>query len=251
MTPSACQGLQSCLEPWLVESRVLRHKLRPPKPKHCYSFTWPKTEYPKKEQEEEDNDRDSKNKSSANNGQLGVTDQNDKAYVHPHVKPSSSALGSKSLEMCTESLGSESSNEFFPLTSESHAIPRPKSREFAKKSARSDSFPPPLTSIRGSDGVVQVRRHREDGRLVIKAVTVASSNACFQAERVDGRLRLCWVKESPASVNFDLDDGEVAERVVEEHDENVHVDNDDGDDESDGKWAEDLGGNGENVGVKL
>ncbi|KVI09976.1 hypothetical protein Ccrd_011583 [Cynara cardunculus var. scolymus] len=32
-------------------------------------------------------------------------------------------------------------------------------------------FPPPLTTIRGADGTIRVKHHREGGRLVLKAVT--------------------------------------------------------------------------------
>ncbi|KAK4355528.1 hypothetical protein RND71_024499 [Anisodus tanguticus] len=125
-------------------------------------------------------------------------DAEDEVYVHPLVKPCS--LNTKSLEMCTESLGSETGNdisenieEFSPFLSERennfHGAQRSKCREFAKKFNRAASFPPPLSSMSGNEGV-QVRPHREGGRLVLNAVTITSCNSNFRAERANGRLKL-------------------------------------------------------------
>lgn len=131
-------------------------------------------------------------------------------YIHPLVKRSSSALSGKSLELCTETLGCETGtnvdddNVSFSTSSmssnsvESCRSPARKtsnSQQFSmhEKAITSPrrSFPPPLTSIgNSSDCNVQFRPHREGGRLVIKAIAVATSPTCFQAERVNGRLRL-------------------------------------------------------------
>ncbi|KAE9463888.1 hypothetical protein C3L33_04100, partial [Rhododendron williamsianum] len=125
--------------------------------------------------------------------------------------------------MCTESLGSEtgsdiseSSDEFPPFSPKiesSHSVGKLKSRdrEFARKLIPDRSFPPPLTTISGSDSV-QMRSHREGGRLVVKAVTVASSIV----DESDSRA--LW---------YYGDDGD-------------GVDDDDGDD---GMWVEGIGGN--------
>ncbi|XP_059660507.1 protein FANTASTIC FOUR 1-like [Cornus florida] len=315
-----CQGLQSCLEPRLVEPLVLRHKLSPPKSNSSQSFSWPQMpssmqlqpepqETPNHENDDNKNktneikndqskncdnnsgcgDGDSKNSS---NGDLGgwsfiqaltntspnckeVT-ESEKVYVHPLVKRSSSMLSNKSLEMCTESLGSEtgsdiseSSDEFTSFSSESQkfrAIQRLKSRQFAKKLNRRGSFPPPLSSISGSDSV-QVRPHREGGRLVIKAVAVSSCSSYFQAERVDGRLRISLLKECCVDSEEEEEEEEVGSDevvVVEEHDR-VHEDeaeaeadgeeeyfdgdddgdDDDDDDDDDGHDDDEDGGDGD------
>ncbi|KAL7226640.1 hypothetical protein ACSBR1_021687 [Camellia fascicularis] len=72
--------------------------------------------------------------------------------------------------MCTESLGSETgsdiserSDEFTSLSLKSentHLTERSKAEKFSKKLTSSASFPPPLTSISGSDNV-RVRPCRE------------------------------------------------------------------------------------------
>ncbi|KAJ8547522.1 hypothetical protein K7X08_011108 [Anisodus acutangulus] len=134
-------------------------------------------------------------------------DLEDEIYVHPLVK--SCSLNTKSLEMCTESLGSETGSdisesieEFCPFLSESetnfHGVQRSKCREFEKKFNRAASFPPPLTSMSGNEGV-QVRPHREGGRLVLKAVTITSCYYNFQVERANGRLRLSLLKHDECS----------------------------------------------------
>lgn len=176
-----------------------------------------------------------------------VTEKDDSVYVHPLVKKSSSKLSPKSLEMCTESLGSESGHEF--LTS----VAFDESTEFTprenclkmepKQLVRSKSFPPPLTSISCS-GNVQVRPHREGGRLVIKAVPVSANLSCFEAERGGGRLRLrllsggCLDEEerNDGAENWEGDDDDV---------EDGH---DDDDDEVDDCWGGDVEGNNVNVG---
>lgn len=170
--PSLSQGLQSCLEPLLLEPRVLMQQLTPPNP--LLSLPWPHKIL-----------------------DTSTTLAAEKPYVHPF---SNSFLSAKSLEMCTESLCSESGSgidEFPHLTTEGHRGQSPQPQRAAakpinkvKRGAGESSFPPPLTSISGSGGV-QVQTHREGGRLVIKAFTVSSSSSCrFQAERGNGRLRL-------------------------------------------------------------
>ncbi|KAJ9543215.1 hypothetical protein OSB04_022922 [Centaurea solstitialis] len=138
-------------------------------------------------------------------------------YVHPMVKRSSSALSSKSLEMCTEGLGSESGSdvsesgdEFCSISMEERerfrAVRMSRCcRSFDRKtrggSGGSGGFPPPLTSISGSDGTVKVRHHREGGRLVIKAVSVSNGGTNFKTERTNGRLKLSLLKD--CSVNYE------------------------------------------------
>ncbi|KAF5782456.1 putative The fantastic four family protein [Helianthus annuus] len=143
-------------------------------------------------------------------------DQNDTVYVHPMVKRSASALSTKSLEMCTESLGSEtgsdvseSGDEFCALSLEERerlrAIQRSKYRSFDRKIRRND-FPPPLNSISSSDGALKVRHHREGGRLVIKAESFSNCGTSFQAERINGRLKLSLLKG--CNVNYESEGDE-------------------------------------------
>lgn len=125
--------------------------------------------------------------------------------------------------MCTESLGSETGSDiseehysFFLSERESSDLPRrSKCREIGKKHNHISNFPPPLTSISRTNGV-QVRPHREGGRLILKAVTVSVPMSCFKAERADGRLRLSYTGAEAQDDEYDdnADDGN--KRLVSE-----------------------------------
>lgn len=199
-------GLQSCLEP-----RILMHKRDSTKPEICAE------------------------RKECINGDLGgggwsfiqalpspSADRNQTAeevYVHPTVKRSASYLNTTSLEMCTESLGSETGSdisieEFSSPLPEKESSPATVSEKcykyrevfsFSKKSNRTRNFPPPLTSISGGEGV-QVRPHREGGRLVITAVAVTLCSSFFQTERSDGRLRLSLRKTENEVLETEEDD---------------------------------------------
>ncbi|KAJ1697322.1 hypothetical protein LUZ63_005834 [Rhynchospora breviuscula] len=148
-------------------------------------------------------------------------------YVHPLTRRSS-LMSQKSLEICTESLGSETGSEFssdesnyFSSDSDSDESEfetfSNKKRLINKDSKKSSSmveskdlvavnyhcsggngggrtFPPPLPSIARRDGqpCVRMQQHRQDGRLVVQAVPVRS-NTYLHANRHEGRLRLCFI----------------------------------------------------------
>ncbi|KAK2648291.1 hypothetical protein Ddye_015780 [Dipteronia dyeriana] len=249
---SVCQGLQSCLEPRLIEPRVLRLKLAPPKSNFSPpipGFTLPDDLKIQSHAEEnntantENNDDDEDGcdvKSQTNVDVRGwsflqflsntsenkkeTTETREEAYVHPLVKQSASMLSEKSLEMCTESLGSETGSQVSENSDETTEFctatdPPPKPRE--RKMKRSVSFPPPLTSISGSNGV-QVRPHREGGRLVLEATVTTHSHTFFHAERSEGRLRLCILKDCSPNMDIDeLDDPEDAEQEEEEEEKEI------------------------------
>ncbi|KAA3463104.1 protein FANTASTIC FOUR 1-like [Gossypium australe] len=286
MFSSVCQGLQLCLEPRIVESHFLRLKLAPPTsfqdsietPTPC--FTNPSEPEPISYHNDYDdtdiNITDGNNNSdniSKQNADMGVwsflqslagpkdSTENNEVYVHPLVKSSASALSKESLEMCTESLGSETGSDISddinfgcyspskhrenlvtrrmscsrsfppPLTSisGSNMSYNPlKTRENLVmrrlNRSSSSSFPPPLTSISGSNGV-QVTSHREGGRLVLQAVNVPSCQTYFHVERSEGRLRLCLLKETTANTPiFDDKEEEEEREEVAEEDEVVEED---------------------------
>ncbi|CAK9147068.1 unnamed protein product [Ilex paraguariensis] len=329
MSASVYQGLQSCLEPRLVEPCVLRHKMSPPKSNFYQSTPWPQKPNVLRPEENKENSHNDNSSNSNNGGVDGESkskngdsggwsflqaltnksynfkegngpngNDTQKVYVHPLVKRSSSTLSPKSLEMCTESLGSEtgsdnseSMDQLSSLSLETEnfrGLQRSNSREFSKKLNRSGSFPPPLTSISGSDGV-RVRPYREGGRLVLKAVSVPSCNGHFQADRVNGRLRLSLLKDNSIDLDHDVVVAENSETVSnEDHDEEIEKstnfaeaeveekdydeddnddDDDDGDSDSDsdvgdgetedddddhgGYWGEDMEGNGGKVGGEV
>lgn len=115
-------------------------------------------------------------------------------YVHPLVKRRSNSLSIKSLEMCTESLGSETGSDI------SETIEESGNNNYSSKCGKKHTtnktvvahFPPPLTSING----LRVRPHREGDRLILKATTITAPKPCFKAERLDGRLRLSFWNNS-------------------------------------------------------
>ncbi|KAF9595910.1 hypothetical protein IFM89_006191 [Coptis chinensis] len=135
-------------------------------------------------------------------------------YVHPLAKRARS-LSKRSLEICTESLGSETGSDGFssPPPSETSDEEREEEQEEEKetpavvkqemggvmkysshavKKPSSRSFPPPLPSLCQSG--IHMRSHRKDGRLVLEAVpTPAPSQSYFQAQREGGRLLLTFV----------------------------------------------------------
>ncbi|KAF7805757.1 protein FAF-like, chloroplastic [Senna tora] len=141
-------------------------------------------------------------------------------YVHPLVKRSQSSLSEKSLEICTESLGSETGSDGFSSyppseagdaedykeeeaaeketeqacyeTEEDFAVPKYNYLGTTTKKAAPRSFPPPLPSLSRQDGPsIHMRSHRDNGRLVLEAVSVPSQNN-FCARRQDGRLLLTF-----------------------------------------------------------
>lgn len=149
-------------------------------------------------------------------------------YVHPLVRRSSQLMSQKSLEICTENLGSETGSEFSSDESnyyssdfdsdesefETFFNQRTLTDYYSNKdnspveskeltavnyhgsggSSGGRTFPPPLPSIARRDGrpCVRMQPHRQDGRLVVQAVPVRS-NTYLHANRHDGRLRLCFI----------------------------------------------------------
>ncbi|KAG6530131.1 uncharacterized protein LOC122040242 [Zingiber officinale] len=145
-------------------------------------------------------------------------------YVHPLVRRSSSSMSSESLQICTESLGSENGSDDFSdggygrvevegeeerkdiefaeekveETEESPSTRRRRSELAAvnyqcssvKRRSPPSLFPPPLSSISRRDGpCLHMVRTRRDGRLVVEAVPVPSRNY-LHASRESGRLLL-------------------------------------------------------------
>lgn len=212
MSSLVCQGLQSCFETRLVEQRSL-----------CLRLVSPK----KQENPIEDPDMESPPRKCSDNHtgpeevgsfstitSLTDTQQEKSNYFHPTLpfRRSSSLLSEKSLELCTENLGCETGsniteNNYFPSplpspSASSHQSEVNKSWEERRKAKsnmnrrdKCGTFPPPLTSIAG-EACIHVKPHREEGRLVLKAITSPSPRAYFQAERSEGRLRLRLLNRS-------------------------------------------------------
>lgn len=142
-------------------------------------------------------------------------------YGHPL-----SPYTAKSLELCTENLGSETGTDTVTdcssifscsppsreaptasfWTGSSTTLPRNDSRQKAR------DFPPPLTTMTGSSSL-QVSRRTEGGRLIIEAVETPFRNSYLQAERSDGRLRLSFFTPEATCSTADAEEcgGEMAE----------------------------------------
>jgi len=231
-------GLQTHLESPLVESRTLRLRLPSPKQvptpqsidlafKTCFFDSNIKTHH----QEEKINKTETSQNKSNNNGGWNFLEalsnniyQNTSkkettttTYVHPQQKRSSLAMSPKSLELCTENLGNESGTNIVEndmLLSSMGTMEE--QREpcspvlVATKKPKIKNFPPPLTTMRGSESL-RVRPHREDGRLVIEVIKAPTS--CFQADRSHGRLRLCILTNETTS--FDPEEEQEQEEDVD------------------------------------
>lgn len=250
MAAIVCHGLQSCLESQLVESRTtLRLSLPfsktltpPPQPldlnfKSTFWDSNTKTQYSEETSTKSDALHDKGGWSFlqvlSNVCHGGPREQSEKesVYVHPQVKRSSLMLSDKSLELCTENLGNETGTdivgnniELLPSSSSEYGgagdSPKREQTRAARqglggKKAKTQNFPPPLTTINGSESL-RVRTHRENGRLVIEAVRVTSSASCFKAERSNGRLRLCLLKNHTPSFDYEEVDTEENEEVESE-----------------------------------
>ncbi|KAJ8768214.1 hypothetical protein K2173_021154 [Erythroxylum novogranatense] len=154
-------------------------------------------------------------------------------YVHPLVKRSASCLSAKSLEICTESLGSETGSDGFSSypPSETGDTEDDKEQQAEEKVAFEEdcrvakynlaaasskksppkSFPPPIPSLSSRDGAsVHMRSRRDNGRLVLEAVSVPSQKN-FRAQRQDGRLVLTFINMSNEEEEEDDDDDEEEE----------------------------------------
>lgn len=185
---------------------------------------------------------------SNNGSKLEATNkETTSTYVHPMDNRSKSTLSEKSLELCTENLGSETGTDIIieddgsssscGIFSENGGKNIPPRREVelqkcaAAKKVIARNFPPPLTTIRGVASL-QVRPHREDGRLIIKA-TKAPSPRCslFQAERSHGRLRLSLYKDtiSDEQIENDAVAASCGDREDEDEDEDEEEEEEEGD----------------------
>ncbi|CAN6840606.1 unnamed protein product [Brassica oleracea] len=140
-------------------------------------------------------------------------------YVHPLVKRASS-LSEKSLEICTESLGSETGCEGFASYADAEidkeevdlvlnvTVTMEEEETEAEQEAITvpnhtpcmelprGSFPPPIRSLSSQSGsALHMKTRRDNGRLVLEAVSMPSHNN-FSAKRQDGRLLLTFAEIS-------------------------------------------------------
>ncbi|KAK3205587.1 hypothetical protein Dsin_019633 [Dipteronia sinensis] len=191
----------------------------------------------------------------------------EKPYIHPLVKRSSS-LSEKSLEICTESLGSETGSDVFSsypsseteddkeineqqqqqqqqqqqaqemsLDVEEVHVHIPKYNYVVgnkKPCSQSKSFPPPIPSLlsREDGASIRMQSRRDNGRLVLEAVSVPTTNN-FKAQRHDGRLVLTFIEthEQQLSQNYNYQEEEEEEDVFDNFDEEEEESEDDEEEE--------------------
>lgn len=165
------------------------------------------------------------------------------AGCHKNVD-SFSPMNYESLQLCTEGLGFESSDDVEDLKNdvnerigqqyqeEKGKITRRStsenlSSEFRRSRSGGGAFPPPISCI-GKSGKPRVsfKSYRHDGRFVLKEVKVPTSEF-LHACREDGRLKLHFVHP-----NDEMEDEEVEENYVddaqEEYEEEQGKNDDDG-----------------------
>ncbi|KAF3657630.1 putative dirigent protein 21-like [Capsicum annuum] len=163
-----------------------------------------------------------------------ISNLNSNEKENSYVQPSSKKLSEKSLALCTENLGSETgtdqcidSNIFSFSSHESKtaqlALSVQVESNYNKVMTYNSTeiireFPPPLTTLRGSNAI-QVRPHREGGRLVIKAAEATKVHPCFHAERSNGRLRLCLLNDGCSAFENEINDEEEEEEREDEEEE--------------------------------
>lgn len=203
MSTIVCQNLVSCFESQLTETTTtLKLKVAaPPTPPAAYRK--PATD-------------DHHSPKNLEFGNWGFLQTNSKESMDKAWNSSFSKLSPKSLELCTENLGSETGSDTTsdcssifsaspPLSPASNSVEdhtrlvldECKLQKIKTSPANAQgfrnikNFPPPLTTMSGSSSL-QVRRHREGGRLIIEAVEGPFRNSFLQAERSDGRLKLCF-----------------------------------------------------------
>jgi DnaJ family protein C protein 8 len=149
-------------------------------------------------------------------------------YIHPLVKKSKNYLSENSLNICTESLGSETgSNDFlsYYTSSEdnnSYDVDSEKLNKNMYNMKKPRYFPPPLPSLTSQSQhcksqPLQMRPHRDNGRLFLflQVVSVPSHNNFF-AKRQNGHLILKFANnDDNDDVDADDDEFEKDENVIE------------------------------------
>ena len=117
-------------------------------------------------------------------------------YIHPLVKNSKNYLSAKSLEICTESLGSETGSDGFSSYASSEVNNSNDDENLKQKVdmvKKIRSFPPPLPSLFSQSQPLQMTPQRDNGRLFLflQVVSIPSHNNLF-AKRKNGRLILTF-----------------------------------------------------------
>ena len=252
------QGFQSHFESQHFEPRALRLRLSSPNNPH--SSTPLKSHFLDSSITPQDNISTTKATSKTESWSFlesisnSSSDDKDKKTLLPpyvHTPSSRRTLSDESLALCTESLGSETGSDvitdqdLFSVSSELQTM-ETRTSTTTSRTPRQDrkrdllaSLPPPLTTMRGFD-CIQVKSHRENGRLVMTAVKPLPRDRCLQ-DRSNGCVRLAFLvdsddhkeietKEEEETTEIGRDNEEAiqeyqAEEVEEEDNEVMIIDN--------------------------
>ncbi|KAJ4882479.1 Protein FANTASTIC FOUR 3 [Raphanus sativus] len=173
--------------------------------------------------------------SSASSSSLSKMTSYEKEKTYVQRPSSRRTLSDESLALCTENLGSETGSDvtdvedLFSLSLtdvQTKKLGETRTLKSRKENVSPSDLPPPLTSMRGSQ-CIQMRPHREDGRLVMTATKAPPRNMCFQADRSNGRLRLSILRDSDETVEDEEETVEPKETNEEEEEEEEDVLDDD------------------------
>lgn len=131
-------------------------------------------------------------------------------YIHPLVKNSNNYLSAKSLEICTESLGSETGSDgFSSYTSyeDNNSNEDENLKEKADMVKKPRCYPPPLPSLFSHSQPLQMTPQRDNGRLslFLQVVSIPSPNKFF-AKRQNGRLILTFATNDEEEIDEDFEE---------------------------------------------
>ncbi|KAJ7981178.1 Protein FANTASTIC FOUR like [Quillaja saponaria] len=151
-------------------------------------------------------------------------------YTNSHTRSDSFSSSNSSLQLCTEGLGSESSDEVELKNGTSAGRENQNKEVGVKKKLYSHysfsecrrsrttgvELPPPISSI-GQSGKPWLcfKPYRQDGRFVLKVIRVPTQEFLL-AYREDGRLKLHFIQPNDGSLEDEDEDEEDEEEEEEE-----------------------------------
>lgn len=146
-----------------------------------------------------------------------------------------SSLSSESLQLCTEGLGSESSDdvvedlksgmsEHWRIDMEKEGVKKKHLSSYGGECRRSGEYPPPISCLgRTGKPCVVYRSYRSNGRFVLEEIRIPTKEF-LHASREDGRLKLHFVQ--PDDDEFlEEDDGDL-ESTINDEEESIGKEND-------------------------
>ncbi|KAI4322432.1 hypothetical protein L6164_022128 [Bauhinia variegata] len=153
-----------------------------------------------------------------------------------------SSLSSESLQLCTEGLGFESSDDVEEMKNEMNACWQMQGEEVSVKKHLSSQFsfgecrrsrvsggeyPPPISCIgRTGKPWVCFRSYRKDGRFVLKQIRIPTQEF-LHAYREDGRLKLNFVQPDDEFPEEDEEEEDDELDCIDEEEENVENEHND------------------------